>query len=116
MGRPLGSQNKDKRFKAALVRYAEADPTRLDGMAEKLWATAMEGDVSAIREVADRLDGKVPQAIVGDDDHPSVTPFADWLLWMKSPGATGPDNNSPATTSEPNDSPKSLPTAEPEKP
>jgi hypothetical protein len=26
------------------------------------------GDPVAIREIADRLDGKVPQAIIGDDD------------------------------------------------
>ena len=63
MGRPLGSENKDKRFKAALVRYADADPKRLDELAEKLWLTALEGDVPAMREVADRLDGKVPQGI-----------------------------------------------------
>ena len=72
MGRPAGSQNKDKRFKAALVRYADANPERLDKLAEKLWLTALEGDVPALREVADRLDGKVPQAIVGDDDYPPV--------------------------------------------
>src|SRR5581483_1525509 len=32
----------------------------------------MKGEAPAIREVADRLDGKVPQAIVGDDEHPPV--------------------------------------------
>lgn len=30
------------------------------------------GDPAAIRELADRLDGKVPQAIVGDDEHDPV--------------------------------------------
>lgn len=71
-GRPPGAENKNKRFRAALNRYADADPKRLDDLAEKLWATAMLGDTTAIREVADRLDGKVPQALVGDDDHPPV--------------------------------------------
>lgn len=28
------------------------------------------GDIPAIKEIADRLDGKVAQAIVGDDDSP----------------------------------------------
>lgn len=60
--------NKVKRFRAALNRYADADPKRLDDLAEKLWATAMSGDTQAIREVADRLDGKVPQAIGGSDE------------------------------------------------
>jgi hypothetical protein len=72
MGRPLGSQNKDKRFKAALVRYVDADPKRLDEMAEKLWLKAMGGDVVAMKEVADRLDGKVAQPVGGSDDLPPV--------------------------------------------
>jgi hypothetical protein len=71
-GRPPGTENKNKRFRAALNRYADADPKRLDDLAEKLWATAMSGDTQAIREVADRLDGKVPQALVGDDEHPPI--------------------------------------------
>lgn len=77
MARPLGAENKNKRFKAALARFADADPARLDDLAQKLWATAMSGDVAAMREVADRLDGKVPQAIVGDEEHPPVT--VTWL-------------------------------------
>lgn len=72
MARPPGAENKNKRFKAALARYADADPKRLDELAEKLWTTALEGDVAAMREVADRLDGKVPQAIVGDDEAPPI--------------------------------------------
>lgn len=71
-GRPPGAENKNKRFRAALNRYADANPKALDELAEKLFATAMTGDTTAIREVADRLDGKVPQAIVGDEDHPPV--------------------------------------------
>lgn len=71
-GRPPGAENKNKRFKAALNRYADADPKRLDDLAEKLWATAMSGDTTAIREVADRLDGKVPQALVGDSEHDPI--------------------------------------------
>lgn len=73
MARPLGAENKHKRFKAALIRFADADPKRLDELAEKLWAQAMSGDVSAMKEIADRMDGRVPQAIVGDEEHPPVT-------------------------------------------
>ena len=32
----------------------------------------LKGSEAAIREIADRLDGKVPQAIVGDDEHDPV--------------------------------------------
>ena len=31
-----------------------------------------KGDVQAIKEIADRLDGKVPQAVVGDDEHDAI--------------------------------------------
>ena len=31
-----------------------------------------QGDVQAIRELADRLDGKVPAPIVGDDEHDAI--------------------------------------------
>lgn len=32
----------------------------------------MSGDVPSIKELADRLDGKVPQAVVGDDNEDPV--------------------------------------------
>lgn len=69
MANPRGQQ-RDKPFLAALrLEIAEAggDPKQLRRIAKKLLAKAEEGDVHAIREVADRLDGKVPQAITGED-------------------------------------------------
>lgn len=74
-GRPPGSQNKDKPFRDALrlvIADAEDNPRKLRRIAEKLFDQAAGGDVQAIKEVADRLDGKVAQAIVGgdEDDNP----------------------------------------------
>jgi hypothetical protein len=38
-------------------------------------------------ELADRLDGKVPQAVVGDAEHPSVFgQYMEWLAWIKQDG------------------------------
>jgi hypothetical protein len=37
-----------------------------------LIAKAMEGDIAAIKEIADRVDGKVPQQMQGDPDAPLV--------------------------------------------
>jgi hypothetical protein len=57
------------------VAIAEAhgdSGNRLRAVAEALVLKAMDGDVPAIREVADRLDGKVPQGIVGDDEHDAI--------------------------------------------
>ena len=41
-------------------------------VADALVKKAIDGDTAAIKEIHDRMDGKVPQAIVGDDDHPPV--------------------------------------------
>lgn len=47
----------------------EAAPTnKLQAAATSLVDKAVDGDVTALKEIGDRLDGKVPQAIVGGDD------------------------------------------------
>ena len=68
--------NKRKPFRAALVRAlarAGTDPEQLDVIADVLQAQARGGELPAIRELADRLDGKPPQTIAGDDDADPVT-------------------------------------------
>ena len=52
---------------------AEDDKRALRRLARALIEKGAEGDVQAIREVADRLDGKVAQAIAGDDELPAVS-------------------------------------------
>jgi hypothetical protein len=61
-----GGRPKTKPFKDAL--RAIIDKVGLEGAAEPLVAKANIGDVAAIKELGDRMDGKVPQAIVGDDE------------------------------------------------
>jgi len=63
MGRPIGSVNREKPFNDALRIALRGDPLRLRRIADKLAALAEEGDLAAIRELADRLDGKPTQAI-----------------------------------------------------
>jgi hypothetical protein len=46
------------------------DPRHLRAIARKLFEKAMDGDLQAIREIADRLDGKPAQAIERDDTRP----------------------------------------------
>ena len=70
-GRPPGAQNKDKPFGDALrMEIAAAGDNRkaLRDVAKALIDKAKEGDVTAIRELGDRLDGKPAQAIGGDDE------------------------------------------------
>jgi len=57
-----------------LLRDADGKPImRLRAVADALVLKAMSGDVAAIKEVADRLDGKVPQGLIGgDDDDPPI--------------------------------------------
>lgn len=63
MGRPIGSVNREKPFNDALRLALRGDPLRLRRIAEKLAEKAEEGDLAAIREIADRLDGKPAQVV-----------------------------------------------------
>lgn len=73
-----GGRPKSRPFKDALMMEAlaaergeecEALPGSLRWNARKL---LMQGDVPSIREVADRIDGKVPQAVIGDGDEEPI--------------------------------------------
>jgi len=73
-GNPAG-RPKSKPFKNALQKAINAagdDDKALTLIADALLAKAQEGDVQAIKEVADRLDGKVTQPISGDDEAPPL--------------------------------------------
>lgn len=83
MAAPVGNQNakKAKRWQdalnKALARFETDDGKikageALDKIAEVLVIKALAGDKDAIAEIGNRLDGKVPQPIVGDDDHPPI--------------------------------------------
>ncbi len=67
-GRPKGAQNKDKPFRDALrieiAALGDDDPKALRGLARNLLKMAASDDgLAAVREVADRLDGKPAQAV-----------------------------------------------------
>ena len=66
---------KDKPFRDALrmeILAMGADHKGLRAIARSLIKNAVSNDNSAIREIADRIDGKVPQAIVGDDEYDPI--------------------------------------------
>ena len=77
-GAPLGNQNaaKAKVWHAAIMRALErrkpADEriAAIDELADKLLDLVAKGDLGALKEFGDRLDGKPAQAIVGDPDAP----------------------------------------------
>lgn len=75
-----GGRSKAKPYQEALLKVLKRDEddempagkTYLDKLARKHVVQALDGDVALIRDIADRLDGKPAQAIVGgdDDDNP----------------------------------------------
>lgn len=73
MGAPVGNTNSstDNRLWANTIRRAivQGDPERLRKIAEKLLDKAAEGDMAAMKELGDRLDGKAAQSVdVGNKD------------------------------------------------
>ena len=67
-GNPNGAR-KFKKWQAMLERACLADDdVRLRQAAEALLDAAAAGDIAAIKEVADRLDGKVAQQIIATDE------------------------------------------------
>lgn len=48
---------------------AQGDPDRLRRIAEKLLAKAEEGDLGALKELGDRIDGKAAQQIIMQGDN-----------------------------------------------
>ena len=61
MGRPIGSINREKPFNSALLIELQSNPLALRRIAAKLVDRAELGDLAAIREIADRLNGKPAQ-------------------------------------------------------
>ena len=54
MGRPIGSLNREKPFNQALLMTLRSNPVALRRIAAKLVEKAEEGELAAIREIADR--------------------------------------------------------------
>ena len=78
-GAPTGNQNaaSGKMWRAAICRAVEKRGVErgqaLDEIAEKLLALCDAGEIQAIKELGDRLDGKPAQVLAGDPDAPLQT-------------------------------------------
>lgn len=79
-GNPAG-RPKSKPFADALraaLKDVGDDAEALKTVANALVVKARTGDVAAIKEIADRLDGKVPQGLIGgDEEDPEIK--VSWL-------------------------------------
>jgi hypothetical protein len=72
-GAPIGNRNasKSKLWEESIRRAVLADDgKRLRSIAEKLLDLAAEGDIAAMKEIGDRLDGKAVQGVAGLDGGP----------------------------------------------
>ena len=74
MGGTIGNKNssKDNRVWGKVVRKlaVQEDHKRIHRVAEALFRKAEDGDISAIKELGDRIDGKSMQEISGNSDAP----------------------------------------------
>ena len=78
-GAPKGNQNavKDNRIWGNAIRKAvmQRNGDKLRTLADKLIDRAAEGDIAAMKELGDRLDGRPAQTTIvqGDNDKPLVS-------------------------------------------
>jgi hypothetical protein len=66
-----GGKHGGKLFRNALLaalKKVDGDAERIQIVADKLVENALRGETAAIKEIADRIDGRVPQPLRGDDD------------------------------------------------
>jgi hypothetical protein len=74
-GAPIGNQNARKRPRIlgdTLLRELTQKPEETLKIALKLIEAAKNGESWAQNLIWERLDGKIPQALVGDDDEPAI--------------------------------------------
>ena len=75
----------------------KVDYLQIDALADSIVAAGLAGDVSALREIGDRIDGKVPQALIGSDD-PDDPPLAIGLVELRP---VAPQADQPAPVDDP---------------
>lgn len=79
-GNANSGRKQEKPFRDALrmelAKLQDNDQRGLRKIASALIEAAEGGDMQAIKELADRVDGKVPQAVVGDSDSDPINVVA----------------------------------------
>lgn len=81
-GNANSGPKREKPFREALLMELKAageDHKALRQIARAIIGKASDGDIQAIKEIADRMDGKVPQGIEGGDPDNPVRMTFGWL-------------------------------------
>lgn len=60
------------RMELCLIEQGQETPATKGSLRWNIRQLLESGEIAAIKEIADRLDGKVPQALVGSDDDPAI--------------------------------------------
>lgn len=98
-GAPKGNTNAAKRRRLlgdALKRELAQNPERVTTIAQKVLSLAEAGEQWATELAFERVDGKMPQAIVGDDDEPAVK-FSKVIRSIVDPQKPAADGNAKPT-------------------
>ena len=97
MGRPKGAENKDKPWRGAIrkavceLRAADGDDKKVKALqllANRLVTKGLDGDIAAIKEIGDRLDGK-PMQGVGLDVAVAITTIERTIVDPVDPELAG---------------------------
>jgi len=81
-GNANSGPKREKPFRDALLMElltAGEDHKTLRRIARAVISKAEQGDIQAIKEIADRMDGKVPQGIEGGDSDKPFRMLVGWL-------------------------------------
>ena len=71
IAKPKGGKP-DKLIRDALMAALRQEPEKLKRIAERWLMKAEEGDMAAIKELTDRIDGKAVQPLCGAEGEPPV--------------------------------------------
>jgi hypothetical protein len=72
MGRPLSEKSFANNLRIAVTADDRDGVQKLRKIAERLTESALAGEAWAIQMIADRLDGKPAQAIIGDSEADAI--------------------------------------------
>ena len=73
-GRPPKEKSFANMLNIAIKEAHDEGRDKLRAIADKLVDLAISGELQAIKEIADRIDGKPAQAIIGgDEDDPAIS-------------------------------------------
>lgn len=93
-GAPLGNQNARNKnvWRSAIERALERRSVsrtdgikEIDALADELIKLVAAGDLGALKEFGDRLDGKPAQALIGDNDADPINVKASGIIDLVRP-------------------------------